>query len=157
MRSIHRSKLPVIEAGCSRRVLLQALGVGAVGAIVLGGCQQGSSLPGATSTMCGANVCIDLGDAKNAELTMTNGAMAVHIAGDTVAVIRKSETEIVALSAVCTHSGCEMDYNASTEQLDCNCHGSVFRLDGSVVAGPARRPVAVYQATLAGSTITIVP
>ena len=151
-------KLPVLEADCSRRALLKALGVGAVGAVVLSGCQQaGGSLSTATSMSCGGNVCIDLTDTNNADLTQAGGAMIVGMAGDSVAVIRKSATEVVALSAICTHAGCEMDYNAGTQQMDCNCHGSVFALSGSVVNGPARRPVQVYQATLANNTITVVP
>jgi len=102
-------------------------------------------------------VCIDLNDASNAELTQAGGAMIVGMAGDSVAVIRKSATEVVALSAICTHAGCEMDYNSGAQQMDCNCHGSVFALNGSVVNGPARQPVHVYQATLANNTITVVP
>ena len=149
-------KLPIAESECSRRALLQALGIGAVGTFVLAGCQQGTSLSTATSMSCSGNVCIDLTDATNAELTQTNGAMIVDIGGDSVAVIRTSDTRVIALSDICTHESCEMNYNASAQQMDCPCHGSVFALDGSVVRGPAQRPVKVYQATLANNMITIV-
>jgi Rieske Fe-S protein len=150
-------KLPVLESDCSRRALLRALGIGAVGAIVLYGCQQpGGSLSTATSMSCSGNVCIDLTDANNAELTKANGAMLIDVAGDTIAVIRKSDTEVIAISDICTHAGCTMDFNAGTQQMDCPCHGSVFSLDGQVVNGPARVPVKVYQASLANNMITIV-
>jgi Rieske Fe-S protein len=149
-------KLPILDSDCSRRALLKALGIGAVGTIVLSGCQQTAALSTATSMSCSGNTCIDLTDAKNAELTQANGAMIIDIAGDTVAVIRKSDTEVIAVSDICTHAGCEMDYNAGTQQMDCNCHGSVFTLTGSVVNGPARLPLKTYQATLANNMITIV-
>ena len=141
---------------CSRRAMLQGLGVAAVGALIYAGCQQqGSSLSTANSTTCGTSHCIDLGDAANQALTTTGGAVLVDIANDTVMVIRNSDTQVIALSAICTHAGCSMDYNASQHMLDCPCHGSQFSTDGAVVQGPARRALKVYTATLANNVITI--
>jgi cytochrome b6-f complex iron-sulfur subunit len=141
--------------GCSRRAVLHGIGITAIGTLLLGGCQAGTSLPTAMSTACGSDICIDLGDSNNATLASVGGAMIVDVASDTVVVIRTGDTAVTVLSDVCTHSGCTMDYNASTKQLDCPCHGSVFSLDGKVVTGPANRPVKVYSATLASNTITI--
>jgi len=70
-------------------------------------------------------------------------------------VIRSSDTQIIALSAICTHAGCSMDYNASQQQLDCPCHGSKFSTNGSVAVGPANRALRVYTATLTGTMITV--
>lgn len=58
--------------------------------------------------------------------------------GGPVLVARRSETEVVAFSAVCTHEGCTVE--PSEEGLDCPCHGSRFEtLTGEVVSGPAGR------------------
>jgi cytochrome b6-f complex iron-sulfur subunit len=143
--------------GCSRRELLQGLGVAAIGALVVGaGCgQQGSSLSPATSASCGTGECIDLTDAANQPLTTAGGAMLVDMAGDTIMVIRVSDTQVIALSAICTHAGCSMDYAAGQKVLDCPCHGSQFAIDGSVLRGPAVRPVRVYSVTLASNMITV--
>ncbi|HEV7555816.1 MAG TPA: Rieske (2Fe-2S) protein [Kofleriaceae bacterium] len=136
--------------------MLQGIGITAIGTLLLGGCSQaGSNLPTATSTTCGSDTCIDLGDTNNSDLASVGGAMIVDLARDTVVVIRTGDTTVTVLSDVCTHAGCTMDYNASTNQLDCPCHGSVFSLDGKVVTGPANRPVKVYSATMASNTITI--
>jgi cytochrome b6-f complex iron-sulfur subunit len=143
--------------GCSRRAVLQGIGITAIGTLLLGGCgQDGTNLPSATSTTCGGDTCIDLGESNNAALAAVGGAMVVDLASDTVVVIRASDTAVTVLSDVCTHSGCTMNYNDSAKQLDCPCHGSVFSLDGKVVAGPANRPVKVYSATLVSNTITII-
>ncbi len=143
--------------GCSRRELLQGLGVAAVGALVLAaGCgQQGSTLSTATTSSCGAGECIDLTNAANKELASAGGAMLVDMAGDTIMVVRVSDTQVVALSAICTHAGCSMDYSAGQKLLDCPCHGSQFATDGTVVRGPAVRPLRVYTVTMANNMITV--
>jgi nitrite reductase/ring-hydroxylating ferredoxin subunit len=38
-----------------------------------------------------------------------------------------------ALSAVCTHMGCIVRFNADHGSLDCPCHGASFALDGSPI------------------------
>ena len=152
-------RLPMASGcgGCSRRELLQGLGVAAVGALVVAsGCgQQGSSLPTATTASCGAGECIDLTDAANKELTSTGGAMLVDMASDTIMVVRVSDTQVVAVSAICTHAGCSMDYVAGQQLLDCGCHGSQFTTDGQVVRGPATRPLRVYNVSMANNMITV--
>jgi cytochrome b6-f complex iron-sulfur subunit len=143
--------------GCSRREVLHGLGVAAVGALaVVAGCQQqGSSMSTATSSSCGTGECIDLTDASNQGLTTIGGAMLIDMASDTVMVIRVSDTQVIAVSAICTHAGCAMDYSAGQQVLDCPCHGSRFSTDGKVVRGPAKRSLRVYQAELANNKITI--
>src|SRR5262245_15178663 len=96
---------------CSRRCVLQGLGAAAGALVVLPSCSNsGSSLSTAMTSACGANTCIDLGNAANQPLTTAGGAMLIDIPRDTVMVIRTSDTAVLALSAICTHSGCSMDY-----------------------------------------------
>jgi cytochrome b6-f complex iron-sulfur subunit len=146
--------LPVLA--CSRRAVLEGLGAALVAGFFVGGCGPGgASLPNATTTACGGATCIDLTDAANADLTEVGGTMAFDAANDTILVARISDTEVIALSAVCTHAGCIVDYNASAQRIDCGCHGSEFATDGSVLRGPASSPLKMYAATLSGTTITI--
>lgn len=46
-----------------------------------------------------------------------------------------------ALSAVCTHLGCLSVWKPEEGVIACPCHGSSFQKDGSVIAGPAPRPL----------------
>ena len=150
-----RTKLDVIPCGgCDRRTVLLGLGVGA--AAVLAGClSSGSALASGNSTSCGTGHCLDLSDSANSALNTVGGALLIDVGADTVMVIRASDTSVIALSAICTHAGCSMDYDSTAHQLTCPCHGSVFSVNGQVVSGPARRAVKVYTATLANNIITV--
>lgn len=58
-----------------------------------------------------------------------------------VAVYRDESGAVRAVSAKCTHLGCTVAFNADETSWDCPCHGSRFRVDGSVLEGPATKPL----------------
>ena len=57
-------------------------------------------------------------------------------------VTRHSATELSAVSARCTHKGCEVAWDKKGTQFQCPCHGAVFAADGTSVHGPHGRTVA---------------
>lgn len=74
---------------------------------------------------------------------------------DEVIVCREAGTVRV-FSARCTHLGCRIATVASDGTLVCPCHGSRFRLDGTVAAGPASRslaPLAYHRDPRSGALI----
>jgi cytochrome b6-f complex iron-sulfur subunit len=46
-----------------------------------------------------------------------------------------------AVSAVCTHLGCITQWKPENDRIECPCHGSKFKSDGTKVEGPAPRPL----------------
>jgi nucleotide-binding universal stress UspA family protein/nitrite reductase/ring-hydroxylating ferredoxin subunit len=58
-----------------------------------------------------------------------------------VAVYRDERGNVTTLSAKCTHMGCTVKWNPAVKTWDCPCHGSRFTATGTVVNGPAERPL----------------
>ena len=57
--------------------------------------------------------------------------------GEKVAGYRDEDGTLVAVSATCTHLGCQVNWNRAERSWDCPCHGSRFAPDGTVLQGPA--------------------
>ena len=79
------------------------------------------------------------------ELQPGEGDIVRH-AGERVAAYRDEAGELVAVSPICTHLGCQVAWNRAERSWDCPCHGSRFAPDGAVLHGPAvhgleRKPV----------------
>ena len=68
----------------------------------------------------------------------------LHLDGARVAVYRDPQGVVTMCSAACTHMDCEVHFNPAETTWDCPCHGSRFRIDGSIIAGPAERPLAPH-------------
>jgi glycine/D-amino acid oxidase-like deaminating enzyme/nitrite reductase/ring-hydroxylating ferredoxin subunit len=57
--------------------------------------------------------------------------------GKKIAVYKDVNGLLHAVSAVCTHLGCIVDFNKGEQTWDCPCHGSRFSKFGKVINGPA--------------------
>jgi Rieske Fe-S protein len=61
----------------------------------------------------------------------------VRLDGEKVAGHRRDDGSLVAVSAICTHLGCQVNWNTAERSWDCPCHGSRFSPEGDVLQGPA--------------------
>ncbi|MFN2496695.1 MAG: Rieske (2Fe-2S) protein [Pseudonocardiaceae bacterium] len=73
----------------------------------------------------------------------------------TVVVTQPDKGTFEAFSAICTHQGCTVkDVRGGT--INCACHGSKFNIrDGSVVNGPAKKPLAPRKIVVEGEQIRL--
>ena len=71
-------------------------------------------------------------------------------------LIRSGSSQYDAFSAVCTHAGCTVDYDASSTQFVCPCHGGTYSAeDGHVLGGPPPSPLTRIKVALSGKKVYI--
>ena len=63
-----------------------------------------------------------------------------------VEITRRGE-EIVARSLICTHQGCEVQWQDEEGHYHCPCHDGVFDAQGQPTFGPPRHPLREYPVT----------
>jgi len=61
------------------------------------------------------------------------------VSAQSVYVSRTAAGELEVLSAICPHLGCSVSWQQAQNDFLCPCHGSVFKADGKIVAGPSPR------------------
>jgi Rieske Fe-S protein len=69
-------------------------------------------------------------------------------ARETIFLVWDGEKSIRAMSATCTHLGCQVQWDAKGKKFRCPCHGGVYAADGRVLEGPPPRPLDVVEARI---------
>jgi glycine/D-amino acid oxidase-like deaminating enzyme/nitrite reductase/ring-hydroxylating ferredoxin subunit len=63
----------------------------------------------------------------------------VEVDGEKIAAYRDEQGTIHALSPVCTHAACIVNWNGEEKSWDCPCHGARYDIHGHVLTGPATK------------------
>ena len=73
-------------------------------------------------------------------------ALMFKFGGRPALLIRHSADSWTALSAVCTHLGCTVQYSPEKDQISCACHGGVYNAaTGANISGPPPKPLTAYR------------
>jgi Rieske Fe-S protein len=76
-------------------------------------------------------------------------------ARQTVFLVWDGDKNIRAMSATCTHLGCQVPWDAKGKKFRCPCHGGVYAADGKVLEGPPPRPLDTVEARLDPSNTSV--
>lgn len=88
----------------------------------------------------------DLAVGQSLEFTSSAGISAI--------LFRSSEEKVYALSRICTHEGCSVDFDMNQNRLICPCHGANYEAsDGSVISGPTTKSLAKIKVEIQGQDI----
>jgi Rieske Fe-S protein len=139
----------------SRRALLA--GAGVTCAAMLAGCatqdaNNSGSTPASSGTATSAGGSAPVATALAATSQVPDGGGKI-IDGKNIVITQPQSGSFKAFTAICTHEGCIVN-SVSNGTINCPCHGSKFAItDGSVVHGPATRPLAPIAINVEGTSI----
>ncbi len=86
---------------------------------------------------------------------VTEGASRIGLIQGSPALVFRRNGELVAFSAVCTHFGCTVAYEAADEVFVCPCHGGEYDIDGNVIDGPPPKPLPKLKVHVEGGKILL--
>lgn len=150
----------------SRRNLLK-IGVVSAVSFVVTACTKAVS---GTSEPTSDAVAEDTQNQSAPEQTQTQGGEVVIaqvsalVAGEgfnfkandgTDAILFKTKDEkVYALSRICTHEGCSVNFDLSQNKLICPCHGAEYESgEGNVLSGPTQRALKKINVKIDGDNV----
>jgi Rieske Fe-S protein len=168
--SVDRPDDAAPATGLSRRSVVAGVGV-AAGVGLLAACGGGSTAtaPGTPAAAPPAaaepSADPDSSDASSDSSGTSQDALAstseIPVGGGKVfadkdvVVTQPTSGDFKAFSATCTHQGCKVN-KVVDGTIACPCHGSKFAIaDGSVKAGPAKKPLPAKSVSVDGDSIVL--
>lgn len=78
-----------------------------------------------------------------------------HFRGHPAVVMQPEPGQFIALSAVCTHLGCIVDWRPDDGIFLCPCHAGKFSRTGKVLSGPPPKPLPSYPVEVRNNELMI--
>jgi len=92
--------------------------------------------------------------AKNGELGVGETFEFTSAAGIPAILFKSSSEKIYALSRVCTHEGCSVNFSSNDQTLICPCHGAQYEAtSGARLGGPGRGDLQKINIEVQGDNI----
>jgi Rieske Fe-S protein len=70
-------------------------------------------------------------------------------------LVHTADGEYRAMSAVCTHLNCTVQYRSDLREVWCACHNGFYDLNGRNVAGPPPRPLDAFDVHINGDDVVV--
>ena len=94
------------------------------------------------------------------DFAVCNGSINFGLAGDVTVhsaammsgvTLCRDANGLYAMSAICTHNGCTLEFQPDKPLFYCGCHSSRFDYQGQLINGPAPTPLRHFAACIARS------
>jgi cytochrome b6-f complex iron-sulfur subunit len=71
-------------------------------------------------------------------------------------LIHHTDGRWIAMTAVCTHLGCTVQYEPQLDRIHCACHGGVYNpYTGANVSGPPPKPLTLYKVAVGDAGVQV--
>ncbi|HSZ15653.1 MAG TPA: Rieske (2Fe-2S) protein [Terracidiphilus sp.] len=71
-------------------------------------------------------------------------------------LIHHEDGRWIALTAVCTHLGCTVQYEPQADRIHCGCHGGVYNAyTGANVSGPPPKPLKLFKVAVQETGVNV--
>jgi cytochrome b6-f complex iron-sulfur subunit len=143
----------------SRRKFLTRAATLAAGS-AMGGLVVGCGAPSARHLLePGEERRIELALSEVPALAQVGGSISTSTApgGPRIILVRRSETEVIAVSPICPHQGCTVNYTGEMDAncFVCPCHGSAFGVEGDLRRGPATTGLTRYPTLMTNENLLV--
>jgi cytochrome b6-f complex iron-sulfur subunit len=93
---------------------------------------------------------------KDAQKLPVGSAMMFRFGTQPSMLIHHADGNWVALSAICSHLGCTVQFQAEQNRIYCACHGGTYDpKTGANVAGPPPKPLKRYKVTITEKDVLV--
>lgn len=135
------------SAFLSRRQFIQ-LGIAGVGAAWVGTLAQTQLFPAQSNAQNASPISFPLSE-------LPVGAAKTIIYAGVPAIVLRTAASIKAFSLICTHLGCQVQWQPASMEFYCPCHDGRFDQFGEVIAGPPPVPLEEIMVTLDGERVIV--
>ncbi|MCE9638097.1 MAG: Rieske (2Fe-2S) protein [Planctomycetes bacterium] len=135
----------------TRRAVLEAFALGVGVAAVAAACGVAGAF--ASSTPDAHDTPDEIDVASMPELRAT-GSKRFSFGREPCIVVLKGD-RLHAVSLVCTHLGCLVEWSREGRQFVCPCHRAAFDVEGRVLYGPPPRALTNYDAVVRGDRVVV--
>jgi cytochrome b6-f complex iron-sulfur subunit len=93
--------------------------------------------------------------AANIKNLKPNSGIVFKFGHEPAILINGPDGKLHALSAVCTHLQCTVQYRSDMQMIWCACHNGMYDLNGRNISGPPPRPLTEYKVALKGDDVVV--
>lgn len=135
----------------TRRAVIEAFALGVGVAAVAAACGVAGAF---ASSSPDAHDTPDEADVASMQELRAAGSKRFSFGREPCIVVLKGD-RLHAVSLVCTHLGCLVEWSREGRQFVCPCHRAAFDVEGRVLYGPPPRALTSYDAVVRGDRVVV--
>jgi cytochrome b6-f complex iron-sulfur subunit len=93
---------------------------------------------------------------KDAQKLPAGSVLMFKFGSSPAMLIHHQDGRWIALTAVCTHLGCTVQYESAADRIHCGCHGGVYNpYTGANVSGPPPKPLKLFKVAVGDAGVNV--